>query len=287
MGVPNPPTGQEGRSGAVRPVEVAKAGVKTCDKQEGRRSAPETLIVGLRASGGLAPREEDALRKLPMRVETIATREDVVAEGGRPDACCLIVQGFFSGHKKVGGGHRQITSFHLPGDIPDLHAMLLDRVDFSVSALTPSSVAFIAHRALRDAMVEAPTLCEKFWRHSLTAAVIGRVWLSSVGRHTAYQRMAHLFCELFTRMRMLGLGESDGFLLPMTQVDLADALGLSTVHVNRTLQQLRRDGVIKSRGRHIAFTNLDRLRDAADFDADYLNSSLAHAALETPSSRID
>ena len=236
-------------------------------------SPHERLVSGLRTSCKLTGHEERTLRDLPLRVQGIAAHEDVVREGDRPGECTLIVDGFFCRHKIIGDGQRQILSFHLPGDVPDLQTLLIDRLDFSLGALVPSQVAFITHAALREAMEEAPALCSIFWRTTLLDAATSRGWISSIGRRPAYQRMAHLFCELYVRMRALGIAEGGGFQLPMTQIELADALGLSPVHINRTLQQLRRDGVIVSRGKYLGFNDWNRLREAGDFESNFLASA--------------
>ncbi|MFZ2029909.1 MAG: Crp/Fnr family transcriptional regulator [Vitreimonas sp.] len=223
-----------------------------------------------------------------MRVQSVTPRKTIVVADERSATCCLIVEGFFSGHKGVGEGALQITSFHLPGDIPDLQTILFKRADFSVSALTPGVVALIPHIAFHEALAAAPALGHSLWRLSLGATLIGREWLCSVGRRTAYQRMAHLFCELYVRMRALGLAQDSSIQLPLTQAELADALGLSAVHVNRTLQQLRRDGVIECRRNWLVIIDWPRLRDAADFDAGYLTRAAEqNTAAETSGGRCE
>ncbi|MGD9968167.1 MAG: Crp/Fnr family transcriptional regulator [Hyphomonadaceae bacterium] len=233
-------------------------------------SAYDRLIKGLRSIGTISPADEDIVRRLPLRLQSVGAHQDVVHEGDRPTECCVILEGFVCRHKAVAGGQRQILSFHLPGDLPDLQSLHLEVVDFSLGSLTASQVAFIPHSALREGVRASPTFADLLWRSTMIDAAIFRAWLASVGRRNAYQRVAHLFCEVFVRMKSLGLAEEMGFMLPITQVELGDALGLSAVHVNRTLQQLRQDGVIVSRGRYNGFTDWERLKKAGDFDPSYL-----------------
>jgi CRP-like cAMP-binding protein len=232
--------------------------------------AADRLVAKLQSIGSLSLREQAQVRQLPMRVHSVSARQDIVSEGERPTDCCLVLDGFFIRHKLVNGGERQILSFHLPGDMPDLQALHLPVMDHSLGSLIPGSVAFIAHAALRQAIAREPGLSDLFWRLTLIDAAIYRAWIVSIGRRSASQRIAHLFCELYMRMRELRFAEATGFALPMTQQDIADALGLSAVHVNRSLQQLRGDGVIVSRGKFHGFTDWERLRRAGDFDPGYL-----------------
>ncbi len=230
----------------------------------------ELLATRLRAVGPPSGTAEAQAHQLPMRVLHVPPRHDVVREDGRLKECCLILDGFFVRHTMVGGDQRQILSFHLPGDMPNLHSLHIPETDFALGALTAGSVALIPQAALRAAIDKAPDLGDLLWRFTFADAAISRAWLASVGRRSAYQRVAHLFCETFMRMRALGLTDEAGFMLPLTQTELADALGLSVVHVNRTLQQLRHEGLIVSRGRYHGFTDWRRLQEAGDFDGSYL-----------------
>jgi CRP-like cAMP-binding protein len=230
----------------------------------------DRLVSGLLSIGPLTPGERAALSTLPMRTQAVPAHRDVVLQGDRPTDCCLVLSGFLCRHKIVCGSQRQILSFHLPGDIPDLQSLHLESMDYSLGALVPSQVAFIPHAAVREAMAREPGINAILWRATLLDAAIFRAWLASVGRRPAYQRIAHLFCEIYVRMKMAGIADAHGFTLPVTQTELADALGLSAVHVNRTLQQLRQDGVIVSRGKYHGFTDWERLKQAGDFDPSYL-----------------
>jgi CRP-like cAMP-binding protein len=230
----------------------------------------ELLIAGLRDLGPLSDAAEAEVRQLPMEMLVVAPRHDILKQGDRLSECCLIVDGIFVRHTTLRSGQRQILSIHLPRDIPDLHGLAAPATDFSLGALTPARAAFIRHADLHSAMTKAPDLGVLLWRLTLSDAAMLRARLVSVGTRPAYQRVAHFFCETFVRMRALGLADETSFMLPLTQSELGSALGLSAVHVNRTLQQLRRDGVITSRGRYHVFADWRRLREAGDFDEGYL-----------------
>lgn len=231
----------------------------------------EHLLRKLLSIGRITPDDRAAVGRLPLRIKTIAENADLVQEGDQPADCCLVLGGFVARYKLLGEGQRQIFSFHIPGDIPDIHSLHMQVMDHSLGALTPCRVAYIPHAAVHDLIVNHPNLGIAFWRDTLIDAAVFREWLANVGRRTAYQRIAHLFCEMYVRLQSVGLVEAWSFQLPITQVELADALGLSPVHVNRVLQDLRREGLIVSRGRVTEIANWERLQAAGDFDPGYLH----------------
>lgn len=228
------------------------------------------LIAGRAAVGLVSPAAEAALRGLPMRIQSVAADQDIVREGSKPRESVLVLEGFLCRHKVVAETQRQILSFHIPGDMPDLQSLHIEVMDYALAALTPSTVAFIPHAAIRSAIKTAPDINDLLWHEALADAAIFRAWIASLGRRDAVQRVAHLFCEVFARMSARGLADPAGFVLPISQAEMADALGLSPVHVNRTLQELRREGVIVSAGQYHSFTNWRRLAEIGDFDPSYL-----------------
>lgn len=229
------------------------------------------LIQRLSSLSEINEDEQAALRALPLRARDFDKGEDIIRQGDRPTESCLIIRGLACRYKLVAGGKRQIISLHFAGDMPDLQGLYLDVMDHGIGCMTGVRAAFVPHQALRAVFYENRRLGELFWRHTLIDASIFRDWIASLGRRSAYQRMAHLFCELFVRMRSLGLAERESFRLPMTQSELGDACGLSPVHVNRVLQRLRREGLIMSTGEVHAIANWEGLRDAGDFDETYLH----------------
>ena len=162
-------------------------------------------------------------------------------------------------------------SFYIPGDIPDLQSLHLDVMDHNIGTLVPTRVAFIPHGAMHEVTRRYPALAAAFWRDTLIDAAIFREWIVNVGRRPAYARMAHLIAELAAKFKSVGLITDWSFELPVTQEELGDALGLSTVHVNRTLQELRGDGLIRSEGKTLFIEDWEALKRAGEFDPTYLH----------------
>jgi CRP-like cAMP-binding protein len=229
------------------------------------------LLRKLESIASLAPEERAALLRLPLRLKTVATHQDIVREGDSPSECCLIVEGFACRYTLTDGGRRQILSFHISGDIPDLQSLHLTIMDHSLGTLVPSKLAFIQHDDLRSLMRSYPRLGDLFWRDTLIDAAVFRQWMVGLGRRSALSRIAHLLCELLVRLRAVALAEDHAFALPVTQAELADALGISTVHVNRVLQDLRGDNLITLHGGFVKVLDWDRLKQAGEFDPTYLH----------------
>jgi CRP-like cAMP-binding protein len=231
----------------------------------------QRLIRKLNSIHLLSEDDVAAIGSLPLRRHDVPENTDVVLEGDKPVECCLLLEGFLCRYKIVGDGQRQIFSFHIPGDMPDLQSLYLNVMDHSVGALTPSRLAFIPHAAMAALMRERPNLMVAFWRGALIDAAVFREWLAGVDRRSARQRIAHLICEMYVLLDAVDLAPNGRIELPITQAELGDALGLSTVHVNRVLQDLRRDGLIVSEGRFTSVPEWERLAHAGDFDPGYLH----------------
>src|SRR5829696_6564425 len=218
-----------------------------------------------------------------MMVRNLKADQDIVRDHDRPSQCCLILEGFACRYKVIEGGKRQIFSFHIPGDIPDLQSIHLDIMDHSLGTVVASKVAFIPHETVRAFIRAHPRIGDFFWRDTLIDAAIFREWMAGLGRREAYARIAHLFCELYTKFSAVGLVNGHAFGMPLTQAELGDALGLSTVHVNRTLQELRHNGLIKTQGGRVTIEDWDGLRAAGEFDPTYLH--LQNPGAERPGRR--
>jgi CRP-like cAMP-binding protein len=229
------------------------------------------LIRRLETIAGLNDEDKLALRQLPLRKRAFDENRDLVSQGDKPTECCVILEGMAARYKIVSGGRRQIISLHFAGDLPDLQSLYLDRMDHGLFALTPVRAAFIPHESVRALIRRNDRINDILIRYALIDAAIFRQWIANIGRRTAYERIAHVFCEVYVRMRALTLTEEGSLHLPMTQAELGDATGLSPVHVNRVLQRMRKDGLIVSRGDIHAVANWERLRRAADFTDDYLH----------------
>lgn len=229
------------------------------------------LIRSLETICDLSDDSKALLNALPMRVVKVEEGVDLVRQGDHPTESILVLQGVVCRYKIVAAGRRQILSLHLPGDIPDLHGLHLTRMDHSIGAMVPGMVAYIPHPGLLKVIDASASLTNALWRATLVDASIFREWMANVGTRSAIQRVSHLFCEIYVRMRALGLADARGFRLPLTQAAIGDALGISTVHVNRTLQQMRRDGLIESHGKFHGISDWEGLKRTGDFDPSYLH----------------
>lgn len=229
------------------------------------------LISKLEKHGPLSEEEKEVLQRITAQTAIFEPREDIVPEGSTPSHSSLILSGFAMRHNHLPDGRRQITAIHVPGDFADLHSFLLKTIDDGVSALTACRVAFVAHKDLRDVTRNFPHLTRALWLTTLIDGAVHRVWMTSLGRMDARERLAHFLCELRDRLDSIGLVRDDSFELPLTQADLSDAFGLSTVHVNRTLQELRSDGLITSTGKVLTINDRKELRRIAQYNPDYLH----------------
>jgi CRP-like cAMP-binding protein len=229
------------------------------------------LIVKLSQRDGLTPHEHAILEDATSSVETFDAGVDIVREGDVADHSCLILEGWTVRAKTLADGRRQITAFHIPGDFVDLHSFLLKPMDHTITALTSCKMSLTPHAALRRISEEHPHLTRMLWLSTLIDAAIHREWLVAIGRLSATAHLAHLLCELYLRLEVVGLAKDFRFEFPVTQTVLADALGLSTVHVNRVIQELRRDNLVAWRGIQVTIKDWDALVRIAEFDSTYLN----------------
>lgn len=234
-------------------------------------SQAEPLIRKLESITDLSASEREALRALPMRIQGIGPKQVIVREGERPSHCGLLLEGFACRYKFTEVGKRQIFAFHTPGDIPDLLSLYLRTMDHSLGTITACTVAFIPHGEMRALFRTHPSLAEAFWRDLLIDAAIFREWMLGIGRRPARVRLAHLLCELVTRLRAVGLESDFTVPLPITQTEIGDGLGLSTVHIHRSLEYLRQKGLIRWSGGYLTVLDWAGLQEAGEFDVSYLH----------------
>lgn len=194
----------------------------------------------------------------------------IVLRESKPVESCLIVEGFVGRTKVLSDGGRQIMAVHIPGDFCDLHSYFLPRMDHNIEALSRCTIAKVPHTLISDMILKYPHLARFLSWDMAVDAAITREWMVGIGRRNASQRIAHLLCEMLIRLEVIGMVRDTSFDLPLTQEQLADATGLSIVHVNRTLQSLRRDNLISSSGSRISVKNPAKLQEAASFDSTYL-----------------
>ena len=218
----------------------------------------------------LSDAEIDALGSTVARMGTFAARQIIVRQQTPLTQCTLLLEGFVERYKDTPEGRRQILALHVPGDFVDLHSYPLKRLEHSVAALTDVKVAFFPHPAIRALTERSATLTELLWRSTLIDAAINREWIVSIGARSAVVRLAHLFCEMYIRLERIGMAPERIFPLPLTQVDLSDASGLTAVHANRMLRQLREQGLVTFKQGVVEILDWDALRNFADFDPAYL-----------------
>jgi CRP-like cAMP-binding protein len=229
------------------------------------------LIRKLESIATLTNAERRAIESLPVRVRTLDARQDIVRDGDKPSHCCLILGGWACRYKLLSQGRRQILSFHIPGDIPDLQTLHLQTMDHSVATMKVATVAFIPHEDLQELTADFPRIGALLWRSTLIDAATFREWETNLGRRPAFERMAHLFCELYLKLHAVGLADDYRCPMPITQADLADALGLTSVHVNRVLKELRAQTLITLRSSTLVIQAWDELQRVCEFDPTYLH----------------
>lgn len=232
------------------------------------------LTPTLRKLEKRAPLDDDdrrAFLKLPFRCQMIAPNRYLMREGDRPDRSCLLVSGFVIRHKMTEAGERQVLSFHLAGDFCDLEGALLDVADHSLQTLTYCEVAFVYRRDVRALILAHPRIGMAMWIDTLIDGSIFREWVMNVGRRDGRAKIAHLLCEFARRLEIAGFGTEGGYHLPMTQEQLADATGLTPVHVSRVLRTLSDEGLIRRTNRMIEIPHWASLRSVAGFSDTYLH----------------
>jgi CRP-like cAMP-binding protein len=228
------------------------------------------LVHKLRARDKVTEEEAAILRDAVARVEQIPAGRTLVVPNAPLTESMLIVSGYVARFKDLSNGQRQISEIHLAGDFTDLHGFVLKRLDHHISALTPLTMAFVPHAALTRISEEQPHLLRMLWLSTLIDAAAQRERLLSLGRRSALARIAHLVCELHVRLDLVGKVEKGSFEFPVTQLDVADVTGLTSVHVNRMLRQLRDEKLVTFRGGVIEIHDLARLEQVAEFDRTYL-----------------
>ena len=228
----------------------------------------EALTRSLEVSEPLSPDDRAALARLGHRTREVRAGTDLQDES----SCTLVLAGLLCSYSLLPEGRREILAFHIPGDACDLQELGLS-TGARLCALTPAQVAFVSRADLAAVLDAHPDVARAIWRRTLADGLVSRQWMISLGVRGAYARTAHLFCELLARYEGARLAKDDGFELGVSQADLADALGLSVVHINRVLQRLRAEGLIEWRTKRLRVLDRERLESAADFDPAYLKAT--------------
>ena len=236
-----------------------------------KSASVDLLVRKLRVRDDVSPTEVMSLEALIGDIVHYPRRACIVPAHDRQTSSRLLLSGWVARERLVEDGRRQISQIHVPGDFVDLHSFLLKRLDHDVVALTPCRIAEVSHDRLKALTETEPHLTRLLWLTTLIDAATHREWLAGMGRMSAFAQLAHLVCEIYHRLTLVGLADDLHFDLPLTQEELGDVCGLTSVHVNRVLQELRASDLLTWASKRVVIHDWQRLQDAGQFDATYLN----------------
>ena len=238
---------------------------------------PNRFVQKLSRLAELTAEDALALRNAVAAPRRHAARQDLIREGDEPGPMFVVLEGWACRYKILPNGTRQIMAFLMPGDACDLHIKLLAEMDHSIQTITPAVVATIGREQMRDMMHKHPNIASAMYSAQLIDEGIMRAWIVSMGRRSSTERVAHLMCELYLRARSTGLTEQDEFALPLSQLVLADSLGMTAVHINRVLKELRLSGAMALKRGSVTILDPAKLVQIAGFDENYLHRRLRTA----------
>lgn len=224
----------------------------------------------LRRRTEISAEEERAIRDAVAETREVASDNILVHSGEELNSSLILLNGWMARCKDLQSGERQVTELHVAGDFADLHGFVLKKLDHDVMTLSDCTVAVVPHERILKITERFPRLARAYWFSTNVDAAIHREWALSLGQRPAIGRMAHLFCELHARLEAVGRTEGDGYEFPLTQRELAECLGLTVVHANRTLQELRRRSLVRFANRHVKILDRPGLESLAEFDPTYL-----------------
>lgn len=234
-------------------------------------NADQVVASKLEAFTRLSADDRAALTQISRNVRLIDARRDLIAEGDKPRFVHLVLDGWACRYKQLPDGKRQIVSLFVPGDFCDVNVYILSYMDHSIGAITRLKVAMITPEEMSLLTAERPRVTQALWWHELVTTAVQREWTLNLGQRSAYERLAHLLVELYIRLKTVGRAQNGRCDFPLTQNDLADATGLTAVHVNRTLQELRRDQLIELERKQLQILDLERMMDVSMFNPNYLH----------------
>jgi CRP-like cAMP-binding protein len=232
---------------------------------------PNAFVAKLNAFSPLSDRDQQALECLCAHPRDVAADQELVREGDLRDSIYVILEGFACRYKVVPKGERSIVGYLLPGDMCDWHRFVVEKMDHSIATLSPCRVAEIPRAAMLEITEKHPAITRALWWSTLVDEGTLREWIVNVTRRSAEEAVAHLFCEMLLRLEVVGLRIEDGFEFPVTQTELADTVGLSTVHANRVLQKLRKEKLIRLTKSSLQILNIKGLMELAGFEPNYLH----------------
>lgn len=224
----------------------------------------------LRRRIDLSPEEERVIRDSIVQTRNVRADEVLIRSGELLDSSIILLDGWLARSKDLPGGERQVTELHVAGDFADLHGFTLKRLDHDLLALSECMIGVVPHERLQEITESYPRLARIYWCSTDVDAAISRELALSLGQRSAVSRMAHLFCELYVRLSAVGRAQGDGYAFPLTQRELSECLGLTVVHANRTIQELRRRGLVELASRRVRILDRAGLEGIAEFDPTYL-----------------
>jgi CRP-like cAMP-binding protein len=246
-------------------------------------SAPDQSLAPfvrrLRLHADLVDRDVEAILRLPFVKAKRGKYSYLAREGDLPNKCAILLSGFVERHRMAADGGRQILAIYVAGDPLNLDHLFLPTADDALETLKASEFAFIRHKDLLDLLAERPSIARAMMSSLLVDSSIFREWTLNVGRRDARTRIAHLLCELSFRLEAQGYKPED-IVLPLTQYHIADAAGLTPVHVNRMLRQLQSEGLLEGKGGSFKLPDWTRLREIADFSPHYLHAGNHNSHLQ-------
>jgi CRP-like cAMP-binding protein len=232
------------------------------------------FVLKLSQLANLSDADKAALEHATSRPRRYVARQDLIREGDEPGPMFVVLEGWACRYKILPSGARQIMAFLMPGDACDLHVKLLAEMDHSIQAVTPAIVATVGRDEMSDLMHRHPNIATAMYSAQLVDEGIMRAWIVSMGRRSSTERVAHLICELYLRARNLKLTDQGEFALPLSQLILADALGMTAVHINRVFKDLRLSGAMALKRGSVTILDPVRLVQIAGFDENYLHRRL-------------
>lgn len=232
---------------------------------------PNVFVQKLSRFAVLSNADKRALTAAIRKVGHVPARRDIIEEGDAPDFVHLILDGFACRYKILPDGSRQIVAYLVPGDFCDLHVFLLGQMDHSIGALSACTVVYIPRDTITKLLLESSAVASALLMATLVDEATLREWLANIGRRSAVKRLAHLLCELLLRLEVVGLVKGDTYSLPLRQIDLADTLSMSIVHINRSLQKLRKAGMVTYSQRTLKVLDPIQLKKFSEFNPNYLH----------------
>lgn len=259
--------------------ELSTSGPKPAEEKSALPTQPvavtkatgNPLVRKLESFVALSAADRAVLEQISANPRIVPPGTDLVREGDKRDGVLLVMEGFAGRLKSRASGARQIMAYLLPGDMGDLDVALLDRADHAIATLSACKVVRIPTDTITQLLQQHPQIARGLRLATLVDEATLREWLLNVGRRSALERVAHLICELRVRLQVIGFVAENSYALPLRQQDLADTTGLSTVHVNRALQELRRQRLIELKGKRLTILNLTQLKALAEFKENYLH----------------